>query len=180
MKVAYINKLGPVSYRVRQCGASLLEGIAYLGIAAIVILGAVSLLASAFGNAQANRSTEETVALRTAARKLFTGQSYPADMTTALVAAKAVPGTMNVNTTASTVANAFGGAVTIAGVTGGGSFTITYASVPQDVCINMLSGASGWISIAQGSTSVTTNPITAANATAICSAASNTVVFTAA
>ncbi|MBC7413962.1 MAG: pilus assembly protein, partial [Herminiimonas sp.] len=51
-------KLITRNYRVnesRQRGASLLEGIAYLGIAAIVILGAVSLLTGAFGSAQSNR-----------------------------------------------------------------------------------------------------------------------------
>jgi hypothetical protein len=180
MKFAHVNKSDLVNYRVRQCGASLLEGIAYLGIAAIVILGAVSLLASAFGNAQANRSTEETVSLRTAARKLFSGQSYPSAMTAALVSAKAVPGTMNVDTSNGTVTNSFGGAVVVAG--SGGTFTITYPAVPQDVCINMLSGASGWVSIGQqNATAITTMPITAANATTICSqAGGNSIVFTAA
>jgi hypothetical protein len=180
MKFAHVNKSDLVNYRVRQCGASLLEGIAYLGIAAIVILGAVSLLASAFGNAQANRSTEETVSLRTAARKLYSGQPYPAAMTAQLIGAKAIPGTMNVDAVNNTVANAFGGAVTIAGAAGGGSFTIGYNAVPQDVCINMLSGASGWISVGQGATVVATMPLTAANATAICSQATNAITFTAA
>lgn len=175
MNKATINTA--VNYRVHQKGASLLEGIAYLGIAAIVILGAVSLLASAFGNAQSNRAMEEIVSLRTAARKLYSGQSYPATMAAPMIAAKAVPGTLTVDSTANTITNGFGGSVALAGA--GASFTITYPSVPQDVCINMLSGASGWSSVAQGSTSISTSPLSPSNATSICSQASNSVVFTA-
>ena len=47
MKHTVIHRRIAVTYR-HQRGASLLEGIAYLGIAAIVILGAVSLLTGAF------------------------------------------------------------------------------------------------------------------------------------
>lgn len=180
MKNAEIKNLVVINYRSRQRGASLLEGIAYLGIAAIVILGAVSLLTSAFGNAQSNRAVEEVVALRTAARKMYSGQGYPTNtMKTSMIAAKAVPGTLVVDTTAGTITNSFGGSVAIAGVAGNASFTITYSSVPKDVCVNMLSGASGWTSVAQGATSITASPLTADNATTICSAPTNDVVFTA-
>ena len=52
----------------QQRGASLLEAIAYLGIAAVVVLGAVSLLNGAFGSAKSNQTNEEVVALRTPVR----------------------------------------------------------------------------------------------------------------
>ena len=65
------SAIGSGNRLARQRGASLLEGIAYLGIAAIVVLGAVSLLTGAFGSAKANQTTEEVVAIRTSVRKLY-------------------------------------------------------------------------------------------------------------
>jgi len=162
--------------RRRQRGASLLEGIAYLGIAAIVILGAVSLLSSAFSSAQSNQTIEDLTALRTAVRKLYSGQSYAAALAPTLIAAKAVPNTLTVNTTNNTISNSWGGAVTLTG--SGSSFTIQYTNVPQDVCINTVSGASGWTQIDRsGSNAVTTFPVTAAAASAVCSSSTNTINF---
>jgi hypothetical protein len=179
MKSTYTKKSGVAGYRSRQRGASLLEGIAYLGIAALVILGAVSLLASAFGNAQANRATEETISLRTAVRKLFSGQTFPAGTSIAetMITAKAVPGTLTV-AAPSTITNSWGGAVTIIGT--GATFNLTYNNVPQDVCVNMLAGASGWNSAGGNGTTVTNMPVTAADAAKICSQANNNITFNAA
>ena len=165
----------------RQRGASLLEGIAYLGIAAIVVLGAVSLLTGAFGSAKANQTTEEVVAIRTAVRKLYIGQSYPvASLVPNLITANAIPNTL-ARPTPATLSNSWGGAVTVMGLVGGG-FTVTYNAVPQDVCVNMISGASGWTQIDQaGANAITVFPATVVNATTLCSvnaAAGNTVTFT--
>jgi type II secretory pathway pseudopilin PulG len=165
----------------RQRGASLLEGIAYLGIAAIVVLGAVSLLTGAFGSAKANQMTEEVVAIRTAIRKLYIGQTYPtASLVPSLLTANAIPNTLARPTT-TTLSNSWGGAVTIAGTATG--FTVTYNTVPQDVCVSMISGASGWTQIDQGgNNAITTFPATVANANALCTvsaATGNAVTFTA-
>jgi type II secretory pathway pseudopilin PulG len=163
----------------RQRGASLLEAIAYLGIAAVVVLGAVSLLNGAFGSAKSNQTSEEVVALRTAVRKLYMGQSYPVEsLTPSLILANAVPATLARGAGAGALSNSWGGAVTVAGTAAG--FTITYNAIPQDVCVNLISGASGWTSITQGQTALTTFPATVANATTLCSvagAAGNTVAF---
>ncbi|WP_051516832.1 type 4 pilus major pilin [Herbaspirillum sp. RV1423] len=168
------------SVLARQRGASLLEGIAYLGIAAIVVLGAVSLLTGAFGSAKSNQATEEVVAIRTAVRKLYIGQSYPtASLLAPLLAANAIPGTLARDVTAGTVTNSWGGSVTVTGTSTG--FVVTYNSVPQDVCVNMLSGSNGWTQIAQGGTTITTFPVTVNAATGLCSvtgAAGNTITFT--
>lgn len=165
----------------RQRGASLLEGIAYLGIAAIVVLGAVSLLTGAFGSAKANQTTEEVVAIRTAVRKLYIGQSYPVGSLVAdLITANAIPNTLARGAAAGTLSNSWGGAVTVVGTATG--FTVTYNAVPQDVCVNMVSGASGWTRIDQGgNNAITLFPATVANATTLCSvtgAAGNAVTFT--
>ena len=166
-------------HRGAQRGASLLEAIAYLGIAAVVVLGAVSLLNGAFGSAKANQTAEEVVALRTAVRKLYMGQAYPVEtLVPNLLLANAVPATLARDAGAGSLSNSWGGAVTVAGTANG--FTITYGAVPQDVCVNLVSGASGWTSIAQGETSLTVFPVTVANATGLCSnAAGNAITFSA-
>jgi hypothetical protein len=183
MKISAFNKFkvstlarqsrGALAIRAdRQAGASLLEGIAYLGIAAIVVLGAVSLLTGAFSSAKANQTVEETVALRTAVRKLYIGQAYfTGDLIPFLQSANAVPNTIVRNGAA--LSNSWGGPITIVGA--GGTFTVSYEQVPPDVCINMLSGASGWTTAG----GLTAFPITVAQAQTTCGAAPSTVVYTA-
>ena len=162
----------------RQRGASLLEAIAYLGIAAVVVLGAVSLLNGAFGSAKSNQTSEELVALRTSVRKLYLGQSYPAEsLNGTLISAGAVPATLVRGAAANSLTNGWGGAVTVTGV--GATFTITYAALPKDVCMNVVSGASGWTSIGAGQNAITVFPATAANATTQCGADANNITFTA-
>lgn len=163
----------------RERGASLLEGIAYLGIAAIVVLGAVSLLTNAFGNAKANQTTEELIALRTAVRKLYAGQPYnDANIQTNLLTANAIPNTL-VRAAANTINNTWGGTVTIAGPTSS-TFTIAYTLIPQDVCVAVVSGANGWARISNGTPAqdIVAFPATTTAATALCAAATNTVTFT--
>ena len=165
----------------RQRGASLLEGIAYLGIAALVVLGAVSLLTGAFGSAKGNQTSEEVIALRTAVRKMYAGQPYNADafIMNNLITARAIPNTLVV-TGAATVGNGWGGTVTITG-TAPGTFTITYTNVPQDVCVSVVSGANGWTLITglAGANPIAAFPATASNATALCTTNANTIIFTA-
>lgn len=180
MKQASVNKSGVVAFRSRQRGASLLEGIAYLGIAAIVILGAVSLLSSAFGNARSNQASEEVVSLRTAVKKLYSGQAYPATIVSTLIAAHAVPGSLVVDTDKKTVTNSWGGAVTVTAGANGGSFAIVYPAVPQDVCINLVSGANGWTKIDNnGTVSVESFPVSAEQALTVCKEAANKLTFAA-
>lgn len=167
-----------------QRGASLLEGIAYLGIAAIVVLGAVSLLTSAFGSAQSNRTSEEMTAIRTAVRKLYMGQQYaPAgSLNASAIQAGVFPATLVTGAGAGAVTNAWGGNVIVTGA--GSTFTVSYAAVPQDVCITTLSTASGWtqVSVNAGAaiTAFPISPSAAAGAAACTNAAGgNTIVFTA-
>ena len=163
--------------RHRQRGASLLEGIAYLGIAAIVVVGAISLLTGAFSSAKANQATEEVVGLRTAIRKLYLGQAYPTTgVVETLIAAKAIPGTLAINSATNTLTNSWRGVVSIGSIATG--FSITYPAVPKEVCVGMLSGAQGWTSITVNDTGVTTIPMTANAATTACDTATdNTIIF---
>jgi type II secretory pathway pseudopilin PulG len=161
----------------RQRGASLLEAIAYLGVAAIVVLAAVSLLQNAFGSARANQTIEDITGLRTNIRKMYSGQPYnDANMLANLITANAIPTTLAVSGGA--VSNPWGGAVTLANTAS--TFTIFYNSVPRDVCMSVVSGATGWTRIDDGSNgnAITTFPAAASAASTLCQA-STTIAFTA-
>lgn len=163
----------------RQRGASLLEGIAYLGIAAIVVMGAISLLTGAFSSAKSNQANEEVIGLRTAVRKLYMGQVYPTTgVVGTLITAKAAPGTLTADSAAGTLKNSWGGTVDVAG--NGTGFTITYNAIPKDVCVNMVSGANGWTNIkVNGGTDIQVFPATASDATTNCTSdTGNVVIYT--
>lgn len=162
-----------------QQGASLLEVISYLGVAAIVVIGAVALLTQAFGGANANRALEETVGLRTGIKKLYMGQSAGfgiGSLNATLAAASVFPSTLSVS--GSTVTNAWNGAVTVTGATS--TYDISYASVPKDVCASLVSaqGSQGWIQVAVNGAAAMTPPITPASAATACNVASNSIVWT--
>ncbi|MBC7502289.1 MAG: pilus assembly protein [Herminiimonas sp.] len=181
MKNPSLNKSAMVNFSSSQRGASLLEGIAYLGIAALVVLGAVSLLTGAFNSAQSNRAAEEIVSIRTGVKKLYMGQanSYVAgDLTPQLITARVLPTTLPPNGLGTTLTNAWGGAVVVTGATA--NFTISYANVPQDGCIGMLSGASGWTNVNSNSVNVTVFPVTPAAAVTLCAAGANVITLTSA
>lgn len=168
---------GRLVRRHYQRGASLLEGIAYLGIAAIVILGAVSLLTSAFGSANTNRSYGELTSIRTGVKKLFMAQANgygTADLTATLISAKAHPNSLFVKD--GKLMNSWNGAVTVVGA--GNSFTIAYDAVPKDVCVSMVSGGNDWLFVKVNKGGDVATPITPAAAAASCDAATNTITWT--
>jgi PilS N terminal len=180
MKNLYVITTKTLPHVHFQRGASLLEGIAYLGIAAIVILGAVSLLSGAFSSAQTNGAMEEVTAIRTGVRKLFMGQpsGYTnASLNTNLIAAKVIPSSLA--TAGGVITNTWGGAVTITGATS--TFDVSYTNVPQDICINMVTSSSGWSQVQVGAAAArpTSPPITPAQATTDCAGVTaNTIVWT--
>ena len=189
-KSEFIMKHTAITHRFaaagrHQRGASLLEIIAFLGIAAMVIIGAVSMINVSFTSAQGARLMEEALGIRTGVKKLYMTQSTgygTAVINDVLRDAKVLPATISVSAgvaAAAEIKNNFGGATTITGATG--QFTIEYTLVPQDTCVSALSGVSGWSAISvKGSAEVafTTFPITNKDAIAKCDAATNTITFT--
>ena len=162
----------------QQRGASLLESIAFLGIAAVVILGAVSLLLGSFSGANTNRSHQEVSSIRTGVKKLFMGQSASygtSSLNATLVAAKVFPTTLAVDSSGN-VLNAWNGAVSVDGATA--NFTISYAAVPKDVCINLATVNGDWLALEINNASLTL-PVAPASAEAACNASANTLVWTA-
>lgn len=167
-----------VSQKSSQRGASLLESIAFLGVAAIVILGAVALLMSSFGSANTNRAQQEITSIRTGVKKLYMGQSASygsGDLTGALVNARVFPSTLAVDNSG-VVLNAWNGGVSVSGATA--NFSITYDKVPRDVCVNLVSANGDWIGVNVNGTDIGV-PTSPASADAACQAGDNSIVWTA-
>lgn len=166
----------------RQRGASLLEGIAYLGIAALIILGAISLLTTAFSSAQTNSVESQVVSIRTATRKLYQAQTAgygaaAADLTAILANSNAFPPSM-IN--GANVVNAWNGAVTVVVDATVTQFVITYPNVPKQVCIDLYANggtANGWLGVRVGSSGAFVAAPTPATANAACTGATNTVAW---
>jgi type II secretory pathway pseudopilin PulG len=164
--------------RSSQRGASLLESIAFLGIAAIVILGAVALLLGSFSSANTNRTQQEVTSIRTGVKKLFMGQSASygnGSINPTLISAKVFPTTLAIDTS-NNVLNAWNGAVDVAG--NSANFTISYANVPKDVCVSLASANGDWIGVEVNSTSLPL-PVSPSAAESACNASANTMVWTA-
>jgi X-X-X-Leu-X-X-Gly heptad repeat protein len=164
--------------RHAQRGASLLEAIAYLGIAAIVVIGAVALLNSAFSSAGTNELAEQVNAIQTGVKKLYMGQTngYTGVSNAVLASAGVFPSTVPV--TGGIATNTWGGSVNVTG-TGTGTFQIDYANIPTAVCINAVTAGGSWTSITVNGTVEATLPLTPTQAQTDCSAGNaNTVIWT--
>jgi hypothetical protein len=166
--------------RRAQRGATLLEAIAYLGIAAIVVIGAIALLNGAFSSASSNQTAEQVTAIQTGIKKLYMGQTngYTGLTTTVAIGAGVIPTTLVIDKTANTVTNAWGGAVTVNG-TGTGTFTIEYQAVPSDICINAISAGGTWTAVSVGGAAQAV-PVSPSAAQAACSQAANDIIWTSA
>jgi PilS N terminal len=160
--------------RVQQ-GTSLLEGIAYLGIAATIIVGAAALLTNAFSAVRSNRSKEELSAISTGVKRLYMGQTtFPADaMNAQLVSAGVFPSTLTV-AGADVVTNSWGGAVLVNGGVNG-NFLVSYAAVPRNVCVELASGAGQWDSVSVDGGAALASPVSPAAAAGACTADANTL-----
>lgn len=162
----------------KQRGASLLEAIAYLGIAAIVVIGAVALLSGAFSSANTNQLNEQVNSIQTGVKKLYMGQSggYTGLTNSVLATAGVLPTTLQPAATGSTITDEWAGDVTITG--GGNTFTIEFTNVPQSVCVNTVTAGGNWTGILINTVDETTLPITPAKASTDCSTSTNTITWT--
>lgn len=166
--------------RRSQQGVSLLEAIAFLGIAAVVILGAIALLNNGFSSANSNRAQEEVSAIRTGVKRLYMGQasSYgTSNMNATLISANVFPSTLATDAASGSVLNSWNGDVQVVGATA--TFLISYASVPKDVCINLVSANSDWLAVTVNGGGALALPVTPAAAETACNAAANTIQWTA-
>lgn len=168
--------------RVKERGATLLEAIAFLGVAAIVMLGALSLFGNSFTTASSSRLVQETNAIATGVKALYSspGTGGYANLTMAdLYNAQVFPSTLQATNSGGnvTVTNQWGGAVTV--TVGANSLPVlTYKNVPQSVCISTLVASNNWLSITVNTVAQASATLNVTQATAACSSStSNTMVW---
>lgn len=165
----------------RARGATLLEAIAFLGVAAIVTLGAVALFGVSFRGANAARLNEEINAIATNVRELYslsgTG-GYGALSMMDLYNHGAFPSTLQATKSGGTVTltNAWNGAVTLT-LSANALPVLTYANVPKDICTAVLLSSGNWVSVSVNDVARQTTGLTAVQAAAACSNKANTVAW---
>ncbi|MBR7963675.1 pilus assembly protein [Burkholderia vietnamiensis] len=165
--------------RAAQRGASLLEAISYLGVAAIVVIGAIALLNGAFNSASTNAVNEQVSAIQSGVKKLYMGQpgGYGNLGNSVLASAGVFPSTLTPSGDQNTVTNTWNGAVAVAG--NGSTFTISYGNVPRSVCVNAVTAGGNWVSIAINGKTESTTPVSPDVAATDCSSdTANTIVWT--
>ena len=163
-----------------QRGATLLEAIAFLGIAALVLVGAVALFSNAFQGARSNQLTEEVTAIENGVRKVYaTGaglQTNLAGGVSGLASAGVIPATLTVSPDGAAVTDEWGGPVTVTWDTTHTAAEITFENVPESVCIAAVTAGGDWSGISTANTTTfAAPPLPAATATTACKGTANTI-----
>jgi type II secretory pathway pseudopilin PulG len=132
--------------RERQRGATLLELLMYLGLAAIVVVGAIVLYQQSSSGTKLNASVRSVVSLQSATRALYEGSAGfgTGDLGSSLIRAGGVPADLLVDSDddgeADAIFNEWDGEVTLTG--NGSSFYLSYDEVPDEACIRLVTTAS--------------------------------------
>ena len=178
-QTAYRLRAMHAATRSGQLGASLLEAISYLGVAALVVIGAIALLSSAFSSASSNSLSQQVSAIQSGVKKLYMGQgaTYANLSNTVLVSAGVVPATLT-SASGGTITNSWNGAVTVAPATSSNEFTIEYKSVPQAVCVAAVTAGGTWSAISINGTAQAMPVTPDAAATACSSGDTNDIIWT--
>lgn len=160
-------------------GLTLMEGLLFLGLAAVVIVGAFSLYNNASSTSSMNQARTELQTYVGGIKSLYSTSNDYSSVTTALVVNANIAPSSAVD--GATLVNPWGGATIIDGQTR--TFTVEFEDVPAESCTALLS--SGLIDAgtvigmqANGGTTFT-DEVDPAAAIAACNAASNDIVFTA-
>lgn len=149
----------------RQLGASLMDAMLWIAIAAVVVGGSLSLLGSSNSGNSSLELTKDIIAIRQATKKLFlqSGGYSTGSLNSSLITANQIPSTLS--TSSPTINTSLGGTLTVTGNTS--NFKIELTNVPSDVCTSLLTSMSnGWKSVQVGSSSaITTFPVLPTTAT---------------
>ena len=163
----------------RQRGATLLEAVAFLGIAAIILIGAIALFTNAFQGARSNQLTEEVAAIQSGVRKIY---ATPGGLQTnvtgggvaGLIQAGVIPATLSISGT--TVTDEWGGTVALGWDATTSAAIISFPAVPQAVCMAALTAGGNWSGISTSvKTAVQPVPVSAADAELACNATNVTI-----
>lgn len=177
--VLSLSGVGVLKSFSRQRGATLLEGLAFLAVASIVLVGAVSSYKSAQSSADTSAIHSQLTAFRDGLTAMSAGQSfYGVQAWSATVATQALnarftgvngalPSGLRAN--GANILTRFGGTVQVDG--DAQSFWIRYNNVPRDQCLRAASLTdNGWLGVSINGTWVatTTAPVPVNTATALC------------
>lgn len=168
-----MNTIKNIKRIKKQAGMTLLELIASLSVVAVVVVGALALYQSATASQRTTQITQDLTAIRAATKQLWQGQgtfgANGTNLNNVLVSAKKMPTTIRVDTstTPNTLTHAANGTVNItSSVT---SFDVALTNIEEDLCIPLLTGAQGWVSVTvAGSAAITSFPVAPAVATTAC------------
>lgn len=158
----------------RQAGASLVEAVLFLVIAAVILIGVFALFSGAFSSSKVQTEMSYMQTLAGDVESLYaTNHDYgTADITATLTSTKSAPSPMIVG---ATLVNSWGGQVTVTGAST--DFVISSAGVPQKECIQLAQISINPVAITINGTTQTL-PLTVAAATTACSSAtSNTIAW---
>ncbi|OWJ89363.1 hypothetical protein B6S59_31260 [Pseudomonas sp. A46] len=167
------------SFSRKQNGATTMEVLFYLIVAALVLYVVVQMGFKLFGKQTNNTEQTNVAELIINTRALKSSQGYGASGTNLVPQLLATDGIPNGLTVASNVPyNAWNGAVTV--VSAGVAFTITYQAVPQDACVALATkvAKNQAFTTRINSGTALTGEVTAATATTSCSGTTNTITWT--
>lgn len=173
--------IGKGHSRKKARGATLLEAIGFLSVAAIVALGATALFGVSFRGANAARLIDETNAIAANVRELYSLSNtggYGALSMIDLYHHGAFPTSLQAASSGGnvTLTNAWSGTVTLT-LSAGSLPVLTYGNVPKPVCTAALLSSGNWISITVNNVAQPTTGLTAAQAAAACASNANTIAW---
>lgn len=137
---------------LKESGATLVEALAFTVIAIIFVISAVALWNMASNSANAQNAIRQMQALSQDIQDLFQNQDDFAGLDNKLaVDSEIVPEDLNVpnpGNTSPSIINAYGGTVTVDSFDGPApgtddAFTITFAGLPEEACINIATTVTG-------------------------------------
>lgn len=149
----------------RESGMTLIEILAALAIAAVVVVGALALYQSGSASNDATTMLQDVTAIRASTQELYDGQGGygTGSLNSVLYTAGKIPSDMTYS--GGTITTRLGGTLSVTGNTS--NFSVSITNVPSDICSQLLAESSdGWQSVAvNGGTPLTAFPISPATAT---------------
>lgn len=167
----------PNSFSKKLRGLTLIEALLFLGIAAIVIVGAVAFYNNANNATKINQAKTQIQAIASGIRSLYASQASYNTVDTSLVINAGIAPKNAVD--GNRLINPWGGGTVITGAAR--TFEIRFNQVPNDACVDLLSAGllneGSIISMQVGSTTFTSDADPAA-AISSCNAGNSSVRFT--
>lgn len=160
----------------RQRGATLVEIILYLAVAAIVIFAVFSLFSNAFGGGKSQSEITSIQGIASGVNSIYgTQRTYPSgSLVPALIQTKAAPSATIDPSSTTSLRNSFGGAITVIGYDT--QYQISTGGLPQRACAELAQINIGAIGMNINGTE-TPSPATAGNAVANCNGNPNTITW---